>query len=605
MASAIYFFFLSGSRKGRIDRAAFEDGRDVVRIGRQPYCEVPLDPHQDLPASGEHAHVVLEPDGSFTLHDNASSWGTYKNDVRIHGPVPLTTGDVITLGHDEGGQQGPRLKFYLEKDILRCPGCHGPVYKRHFRCPDCRRKHCLRCIDFRTKTCKPCGERKVTAPATGGYEVLDEDDDSSPARAPARVVISGKDAARVRRAQAQQRAGNGARAHDAAAAGSGSRSGAGAAPAVPDKRTKVLPGARGRRGARDPGVVAEPAAGSGGRDPGLVAERVDPLRAVREPIRFSREHSEFGSEPELKVPSLDDLTLPDLDDIPSAGAPRRRPPQARKVPPKPQTSPPISPPISPRTSPRRRQGPGETDEVVVARLDPAGPDLARPRAKPVAPPRGHVLPPANNIVARRPVAIPCERCHQPLASSNFFICERCRARLCEAHRASASLCERCQPAPSAAPHSPPRPTLPPPPPLPRLQTPPPPSPLPPSPLPPGPVPPTLRFPGPNRPRPPERLADPFASADNPFAGRGDEDPFARPDDEDDTALHETLHDGAPRWGQPRQDLLETAADTEDDLAVPRVGFEGDDLQRVRFECPFCGRPLAAHVRRCTHCHREL
>lgn len=204
MASAVYFFFLSGAKKGRIERAELDPTTGVVRIGRQPFCEVALDPYEDLPASGEHARVRLEADGTFTLHDQ-SSWGTFKNEIRIHGPVPLTTGDVITLGLDDDGRQGPSLKFYMEKDVLRCPGCGGPVYKRHFKCPSCRRKHCLRCIDFGAKTCKPCAQRRVAA-AAGAYEVLDEDDDSEPARAPARVVISGKEAQQVRRAQAAKAA---------------------------------------------------------------------------------------------------------------------------------------------------------------------------------------------------------------------------------------------------------------------------------------------------------------------------------------------------------------------------------------------------------------
>ncbi|RMG12142.1 MAG: FHA domain-containing protein, partial [Planctomycetota bacterium] len=193
----VYLFFLSGVKKGKIESCDAQ----VIRIGRQPYCEIQLDPYQDIPASGEHAKIVCQPDGTFTLFDAGSSWGTYKNDVRLTGPVAVTTGDVITLGIDDAGNSGPRLKFYLEKDILRCPSCEGPVYKRHFRCPDCQRKTCLRCIDFRHKTCKPCGRARAAGP---GYEVVL--DSGVQARPPAKVILSGKEAERARRARERQRA---------------------------------------------------------------------------------------------------------------------------------------------------------------------------------------------------------------------------------------------------------------------------------------------------------------------------------------------------------------------------------------------------------------
>ena len=75
----VYLFFLSGSKKGKIDAADAQ----VVRIGRQPYCEVPLDPHLDLPASGDHAQIVSQGGGTFILYDSNSSWGTFKNGERL------------------------------------------------------------------------------------------------------------------------------------------------------------------------------------------------------------------------------------------------------------------------------------------------------------------------------------------------------------------------------------------------------------------------------------------------------------------------------------------------------------------------------------------
>ena len=575
MASAIYFFYLSGAKKGKIERAQAA----VVRLGRQPYCEVALDPHQDLPASGEHAHVQQEPDGTFTLHDKGSTWGTYKNDVRIHGPVPLTTGDVVTLGIDEEGRQGPRLKFYLEKDILRCASCEGPVYKRHFKCPDCRRKTCLRCIDFSRKVCKPCGARR--AAATGAYEVVEDDDVA--AKAPARVVVSGKDAERVRRARSKQKlAGDGdAPGSDSSRqreglADSARRPGTDRLADSSRQRQRLADSARrrdtarlddsnrqrqrladsarrrdtarlddGRRRAmlgRDADRAQErgrPAAGRGASDEAGDGARAGlPDGVVAEPVAdrpgFCASHEEFGTEPELAVPDLgaavrrtpaasaaDALLIPDLDDL-DDGLEEEAPPAA-----------PIQRPLA-------------DEPIVLARPDPSPhrppPEL---RAEPV---RGHILPPANKISAHRPAAIPCEGCAAPLDSSSFFICERCRARLCGRHRATASMCERCA---SRAGGAPPRAvSLPPPPPLPQQ---------------PSAIPPTLRF---GRPPP---------------------------------------VDGRPQWGGggPREPLLETADESADELSNALGGGAPAEFASVRFECPHCEEPLAATARRCGHCGRDL
>ncbi|MBX3470411.1 MAG: FHA domain-containing protein, partial [Planctomycetes bacterium] len=205
----VYFFFLSGAKKGKIEGVP---ATGAIRIGRQHDASVQLDPYEDIPASGDHAQVVCDGDDRFFLEDRGSSWGTFKNDVPVVGRVPLTTGDVITCGRDDQGRQGPRIKFYLDKDVLRCPGCDGPVYKRHFKCPACQRKFCLRCLDHTTKSCKPCAPRLARgapAPAraaTGdsGFEVIDDDAEVDGAR-PARVVVSGRDAKRFKRAQEKKK----------------------------------------------------------------------------------------------------------------------------------------------------------------------------------------------------------------------------------------------------------------------------------------------------------------------------------------------------------------------------------------------------------------
>ena len=155
MGSRIFIYHVSGAKQGEIEVCT----SNVVRIGRQPTCEVQVDPYADLYASGNHAQITWAGGERYTLADTRSKLGTYKNDVRVIEPVPVTTGDVITLGRDRQGRTGPQLRFYLDRDILKCPGCQDPVYKRHFTCPTCQQKYCLRCIDFRQKVCKPCGQR--------------------------------------------------------------------------------------------------------------------------------------------------------------------------------------------------------------------------------------------------------------------------------------------------------------------------------------------------------------------------------------------------------------------------------------------------------------
>ncbi|MCA8925702.1 MAG: FHA domain-containing protein [Planctomycetes bacterium] len=165
MGSRIFIYHVSGAKQGEIEVCT----SNVVRIGRQPGCEVQVDPYADLYASGHHAQITWVGGEQFTLADTGSKLGTFKNDLKVVDPVAITTGDVITLGRDRQGRTGPQLRFYLDRDILKCPGCQDPVYKRHFTCPSCTQKFCLRCIDFRQKTCKPCGQRPQAMPAAPGF----------------------------------------------------------------------------------------------------------------------------------------------------------------------------------------------------------------------------------------------------------------------------------------------------------------------------------------------------------------------------------------------------------------------------------------------------
>jgi hypothetical protein len=638
IVAKLYLFFLSGSKKGKID---FSDAQ-VVRIGRQPHCEIKLDPHQDIPASGDHAQIINQGGNSFMLYDSSSSWGTYKNGKRLTGPVPLGTGDVITLGIDADGNEGPRLKFYLEKDILSCPSCSGPVYKRHFRCPDCRKKVCLRCIDFDRQTCLPC----VHAPANtvnAGYELVMES--GVHAKAPARVVISGKDAQRAKRAQARRRAEKKAK----------------------KKRTKrMVP-------SRDPASVAEHV------DPGISAEafctvccefvqgRTFTCSACKQPCCVMHrcgtvcppctgtvavkqmDASSFragrGTEPELKVPDLDDLlSANDLEESQNLRAPKRPRPQAQQG-------------LAPGTNPTQtRRPPRQAPQIQASQIQASQIQASQIQAPQIqasqiqapqiqAPPPTHsggsYLPPRSKIRARAPTTIPCERsgCMAALDPRTFFICDSCHKRLCPTHRVANRLCEKCpgqrqsvQPPQFAPPPARPAP-------IPGtmqfdpkriLGTPPP----PPSahPFAPNPAPGADPFAGYGRPAPstvqgpplpeypPGGLSDsaharrdPFASG---FAPRGHSsvqlppshydppprhDPpsassASRADEEHDQDMFDTVDDEeSPAWGP--QDLIQT------DDAI-RYG-RGLGLGDVSFECPYCEAALPAHAPHCPKCNKAL
>ncbi len=94
MGSGLYFFFLSGPMKGKIERV---EGK-AARIGYQAACDVQLDPTGPEVLSQGHAEVLCERKGSESLHDRGSPCGAFKNGQQIHGPVPLNTGDVISCG---------------------------------------------------------------------------------------------------------------------------------------------------------------------------------------------------------------------------------------------------------------------------------------------------------------------------------------------------------------------------------------------------------------------------------------------------------------------------------------------------------------------------
>ena len=413
-----YFFFLSGAKKGRIEPAR-PSGR-VIRVGRQPYCEVPLDPYLDIPASGEHAQVVCEPTGGFTLHDANSSWGTYKNEQRVSAPVQITTGDVITFGRDDRGNVGPQVKFYLARDILRCRVCEGPVYKRHFKCIGCHQKVCLRCVVVQRRLCKAC---VLTVPSGGGPAP-----GSSSGRLPRQPgapmggppplgppptgaslfgpppAVTPPGMAPIRKTRAMPARHEIPSSHEIPVAGTGFQP----QPQQPGQR-----GVTGSGFPSSPGGAAfhapnPPSTSSFKRlPPAPPAPPAAPARTRAGDLLYSLDVADpSATEPELKVPDLDGLEA--QPQPPRPPAPPAAPPPA----PRPATR-----PIPPRPSQRLKRGPGEESKFDV----------------------------------QRPAAVPCDRCAKPLNTHDFFSCVQCAGRLCPSHRGTAERCDRCAAPPPAAP----------------------------------------------------------------------------------------------------------------------------------------------------------
>ncbi len=400
----VFLFFLSGSRKGKIDATEAQ----VVRIGRQPYCEVKLDPYQDIPASGDHCHIIREADGYYLL-DSGSTFGTFLNGNAIQGRVKLSTGDVIECGRDaNAGREGPRLKFYLETDLRKCPVCEGPVYKRHFKCPTCRKKTCLRCIDFGKKVCLNC----AAAPAhqkSAGFEVVE--DDSVKAKKPARVILSGKEAAKVKKHKEKK----------AAAKAGASPKSTEAVPAPnlgPPFCTICQDFVKGQAfvcpacgsevcASHKTGRVCQPCAG-------VSTDPVAPKKTTKA-TKVAPATDLEGVEAELVVPPSEEKPPPLTRNFPRFAEP------------------PQPPPGTTRFSPPRVPGPN----VPVGQPVRGGYDLPPTQAKKATEEIKNQMPPA----VRTGVAS-CARCKGPLGAGTFC-CRSCRRILCYAHVAVDDCCEDC------------------------------------------------------------------------------------------------------------------------------------------------------------------
>lgn len=94
---------LTGSRAGALERF---DGT-VVTAGRDPTSDFRFDPQADLDVSTRHAELRLA-DGVWSIHDRASTNGTYVNDERVSDARALRSGDVVSFG-----AHGPRVEVQL------------------------------------------------------------------------------------------------------------------------------------------------------------------------------------------------------------------------------------------------------------------------------------------------------------------------------------------------------------------------------------------------------------------------------------------------------------------------------------------------------------
>ena len=80
-------------------------------LGRDPSCDVQFDADKDDLVSRSHAVVEWQDDDptELTLSDLLSSNGTFLNGKRVHGAVPLKSGDKVQLG-----STGPSMIVELE-----------------------------------------------------------------------------------------------------------------------------------------------------------------------------------------------------------------------------------------------------------------------------------------------------------------------------------------------------------------------------------------------------------------------------------------------------------------------------------------------------------
>jgi predicted component of type VI protein secretion system len=80
---------------------------DVVRLGRNPECEVSVDPLAFPKVSGFHARIETTDDGFSLVHLSRNN-PTLLNDTEVDGSSPISVGDRIRLGFT-----GPEIEILV------------------------------------------------------------------------------------------------------------------------------------------------------------------------------------------------------------------------------------------------------------------------------------------------------------------------------------------------------------------------------------------------------------------------------------------------------------------------------------------------------------
>jgi hypothetical protein len=88
---------LKVTTKGGVS-TTFSHSGPVVRIGRDPSCELALEGDAADTVSRQHTQIDLE-DGEAKVSDSGSSNGTFLNGKQLKGPARLRAGDAIRLGY--------------------------------------------------------------------------------------------------------------------------------------------------------------------------------------------------------------------------------------------------------------------------------------------------------------------------------------------------------------------------------------------------------------------------------------------------------------------------------------------------------------------------
>lgn len=105
--------FISGSRAGQTE--VYPVARFAsLYLGRDPGCDVRVDPERDAMVSRSHAVIEWLDDEegrrSYMLTDLLSSNGTYLNGERVRGTIEIADGAHVRLGAN-----GPEFVFGIER----------------------------------------------------------------------------------------------------------------------------------------------------------------------------------------------------------------------------------------------------------------------------------------------------------------------------------------------------------------------------------------------------------------------------------------------------------------------------------------------------------